>query len=163
MVTAQLRHKILKLLRMYDIMVIGPLTVYLNHKEVRNFYDTIVKACRKIGYKAYNAHKFTDPHKHPHIDPRDIYYINKKLVSGVRLVIAYVGSPSTGTGQELEIAEDNNVPIILIYEKGKKVSRMVLGSPSVVDKVEFSKFKDAIPKIEKALRNYFKKYPYKTA
>lgn len=138
-------------------MVIGPLTVYHAHKKVRDFYDAIVKACNKKGFTAYNAHKFTDPYKHSSINPKDVYYIDKKLVSGVKLVVAYVGFPSTGTGQELEIAEDNHIPIILIYEKNRKISRMVLGNPSVIKKVVFTNFKEAIPKIQKAVESYFEK------
>ena len=157
MIKEKFKHKLFKLIRAYDIMVIGPLTIYHDHKKVREFYNDIVESCNKKGYIAYNAHKFTDPYKHPNINPREVYNIDKKLVSGARLVVAYVGSPSTGTGQELEIAEDNHVPIILVYEKNKKISRMVLGNPSVIKKVLFTTFQEAIPKIQKAVEFYFEK------
>lgn len=157
MITTRLRHELFRLLGRYDIMVVGPLTVYHDHKQVREFYDEIIKTCKKIGFRAYNSHKFTDPYKHPHIKPKEVYYIDKKLVSDVKLVIAYVGSPSTGTGQELEIAADNDVPIILVFEKGRKISRMVLGNPSIINKITFSNCKEALKKIERVVKEYFKK------
>src|SRR3989344_1064249 len=155
MISSRFKHELFRLLGVYDIMVVGALTTYHDHKQIREFYDEIIKKCKQIGFKAYNAHKFTDPYKHPHIKPSDVYYIDKKLVSDVRLVIAYVGSPSTGTGQELEIAADNDVPIILVYEKGKKISRMVLGNPSIINKIIFSNRKEALEKIGKAVKEHF--------
>jgi len=141
----------------YDIVVAGPLTICSNHNEIRKFYDQILKVCSKLGYKAYNGYKFTDPYKHPDPKPSYIYNNNKTIVSDARLIIAYVGEPSTGTGQELEIAANHKIPIILVYEKGKKISRMVLGNPLVIERIVFSKFEESLKYIEKAIKKVFQK------
>ena len=157
MIPEKIRKSVRKMTSPYDIMVIGPLTVHHDHEKIRDFYDAIVESCNKLGYNAYNAHKFTDPYKNPDISPEEVYSINKKLICSAELVIAYVGAPSTGTGMEMEIAESNKVPIILVYEKTDKISRMVLGNPSVIKKILFTTFEEAIPKIQRAVESYFEK------
>ncbi|MEK7094260.1 MAG: XRE family transcriptional regulator [Patescibacteria group bacterium] len=152
-----LRHKILETLSGHDIMVVGPLTVHSDHDGIRKFYDDIVAVCEKAGRHAYNAHKYTDPIKHPEITPEEVYIIDKKLVSNVRLVLAYIGEPSSGTGQELEIAEVNDIPVIVLYEKGKRISRMVLGNPTIIDKIEFSNYEDALKQVEYKVEDFFSK------
>lgn len=152
-----LRQRILETLANHDIMVIGPLTVHPDHDAIRKFYDDIVAVLEKIGYHAYNAHKYTDPIKHPEVTPEEVYIIDKKLVANVRLILAYIGEPSSGTGQELEIAKTNDIPVIVLYEKGKQISRMVLGNPTIIDKIEFKDYEDALGKIEHKVKDFFNK------
>ena len=52
-------------------------------------------------------------------------------------MVAYVGEPSTGTGLEIEHAKIKNIPVYLLYEKGKNISRMLLGCPAVKKEIVF--------------------------
>lgn len=47
--------------------------------------------------------------------PAECYRMDRELVEDSQLVIAEVSFPSTGLGQELQIAEFNKIPIILCY------------------------------------------------
>ena len=48
--------------------------------------------------------------------PSECYCMDRELVEGSQLVIAEASFPSTGLGQELQIAEYNSIPIILCYK-----------------------------------------------
>ena len=50
-------------------------------------------------------------------------------------------------GAEIEIAHQCGVPVILLYEGGKRISRMARGSPAVAEEVIFTDFKDALAKL----------------
>ncbi len=139
----------------YDIMVAGPINV--NSKQLMSFYDAILGICDKLGKRTFCAYKFSNPHKTSNVTPEEVYNICKELVSKSKLLLAYVGHPSIGTGQELEIAVDNEIPIILIYEKKIKISKMVLGNPAIIKKIAFTDYKEATQKIQIAIKKYFEK------
>jgi hypothetical protein len=67
------------------------------------------------------------------------------------LLIAYVGTPSLGVGAGLECATAKGVPIILLYEKGARVSRIVRGIPTVIAGIQFSDCKDALTQLKSVL------------
>jgi hypothetical protein len=54
------------------------------------------------------------------------------------LLIAYAGTPSFGVGIEVEIAREQGIPVIVVAERDRTVSRILLGSPAVVDVVRFT-------------------------
>jgi hypothetical protein len=64
-----------------------------------------------------------------------------------------VGEPTTGTGQEIEFAKEHNIPAYLLYEKGKQISRMVLGSPNIKGIIEFTSEEDALGQIDMLLKD----------
>ena len=57
---------------------------------------------------------------------------------GARVVIAYAGIPSFGVGIEVELAREHGVPVILVAERERPVSRLLLGNPAVVEVVRFA-------------------------
>jgi hypothetical protein len=46
--------------------------------------------------------------------------------------------PSFGVGIEVEIAREHGIPVILVAERDRVLSRILLGSPAVVDVVRFT-------------------------
>lgn len=102
--------------------------------------------------------------------------MDRELVEQCDLFIAEASFPSTGLGQELQIAEANKKPVILIYrdyacniaekkdyktksgdshsiEIGNKiVSVMVQGNPAVIKEIPYSSTEDCI----KELATFFK-------
>src|SRR5207245_11201256 len=59
-------------------------------------------------------------------------------VTGAAVVIAYAGIPSFGVGIEVDLAREHAVPVIVVAERDRPVSRLLLGNPAVVEVVKFA-------------------------
>lgn len=133
--------------------VSGALTGIPNPEEIKAFYEAIGDLCRQQGLEAYIPHQAgTDPIKNPAVTPSQVYKVDKAHVTESDLVVAYVGLPSLGVGAELGWAEAYNIPVILLAERGKKISRMILGMPNIVARVEFNDYNDGLDQLGRVLR-----------
>jgi hypothetical protein len=121
-----------------EAYVSGALTAARDGAPVRLFYELVGEIVRAAGLRPYLPHRVSDPVAAPDLDPRTVYDIDRAHVSRARLVIAYAGVPSFGVGIEVELAREHGVPVIVIAERDRAVSRMLLGSPAVVDVVRFA-------------------------
>jgi len=115
--------------------------------DLKTFYEEIGQVCKELGLEPYIPHQHTDPAAHPQFTPRDIYQKDRRQIAASRLVVAYVGRPSLGVGAEIEIAHQCGVPVILLYEGGKTISRMARGNPAVAEEVIFTDFEDALARL----------------
>lgn len=138
-----------------SLYVSGPLT-HLQKQEIKQLYEQIGALGESFGMKSHVPHKHTDPIANPDISAEDVYKHDKQKVVDADLMVCYVGEPSLGTGMELEIALKHKTLVILLSEEGVKVSRMVLGSPAVIDHIQFSDFDDAIAKLRLAFATFVK-------
>lgn len=137
------------------VYISGALTGVSNPESLKKFYEDIGKLCREFDMMPYIPHQHTDPEKHPKVTPKKVFNKDKKQVWKSNLVIAYVGVPSLGVGLELAIAEASDVPIILIYEKGKQISRMARGNTAVIHKVPCTSFDEALNRLREILKKEF--------
>lgn len=111
--------------------------------------------------------------------PPECYRLDRQLVEDSQLFIAEASFPSTGLGQELQIAENKNIPIILCHkdwgcntaetknyntragekhsiELGNKiVTVMARGNPSVIKEICYEQVDDCLLKLEGLLREYY--------
>ncbi len=110
--------------------------------------------CEEIGFLAYVPHINTDPINHPNISPRQVFETDKHQVTTSDLVIAYLGFPAFGVGMELAYVESKAIPIILLYEKDKRVSRFPRGIPTVLSEIEFTDYEDALTQLENVLKQW---------
>ncbi len=133
--------------------VSGPLTGIDNLESLKKFYVDIARVCAGEKIDAYVPHLFTDPVKNPAMTARDVYEIDREKVVSSDLVIAYVGAPSLGVGIEIEIACENNVPVLLLMENAAQVSRMARGNPGVAAEIRFQDFDDALIQLSTWLHN----------
>lgn len=131
--------------------VSGPLTNRNDLAALRTFYERIGRLCERKGMEAYVPHHYTDPILHADIEPEVVYRQDMRQIAGSDLVIAYVGLASHGVGAEVERAYHENVDVILLYEHGARVSRIIRGCPAVVEEVGFSDFADALEKLDPVL------------
>jgi nucleoside 2-deoxyribosyltransferase len=130
----------------------GPLTTLSNPEEIKKWYMEMADIATKNGFTWFWAFlSGTDPVKNPDVDPEYIYKKDLKELEDSDLMIAYIGEPSTGTGQEIEYAKEHNIPVYLIYEKDNPVSRMVIGNPAVKDIIEFTNQEDALKQLDALL------------
>ena len=112
--------------------------------------------------------------------PAECYKMDRELAEQCDLFIAEASFPSTGLGQELQIAAYNNKPVILIYknygkniaakkdyktkagadhsiELGNKiVSVMVQGNPSVIKEICYENVEGCIEDIKIFLQDVYK-------
>ncbi|HVR88872.1 MAG TPA: hypothetical protein VHG53_04925 [Candidatus Limnocylindria bacterium] len=116
----------------------GALTAVGDGGRMRVFYELLAEIASDCGLDPYLPHQATDPVANPDLDPRSVYEIDRGHVSRSALVIAYAGSPSFGVGIEVEMAREQGIPVILVAERDQVVSRILLGSPAVVDVVRFT-------------------------
>ena len=136
---------------MYKIYVSGALTNVENPIETKALYEKIGLVCEKVGLQAYVPHLHTDPVNNPDITPREVFDKDKYEVSISDLVIAYLGSLSFGVGMELAYAENSKIPIILLYETGKRISRFPRGIPTVIAEIQFNDYEDALNQLKEVL------------
>ena len=131
----------------------GPLTSTARSQktDLRHFYEQIAEACRHHGLDVYLPHLHTDPAKFPKLTPSEVYHKNSQEIKKAEMLIAYVGEPSLGVGSELELVNQNNIGIILLYEKGNRISRHARGIPSISKELQFSTKKDCLNKLSRYL------------
>ncbi len=135
------------------IFFAGPLTELKNPDTVKIFYRRLAHVARENGFDYFWAFmKGTDPIKNPDVSPKDVYKIDTFQLKNSDIMVAYVGEPSTGTGIEIEFAQNHNIPVYILYEKGKRVSRMLRGCPAVKKELVFTSQKDALTQFDTLLR-----------
>jgi hypothetical protein len=123
---------------MADVYISGALTAIADGARARVFYELLAEIVTECGLRPYLPHRATDPVAAPDLDPRSVYEIDRARVARSGLVIAYAGTPSFGVGIEVEIAREHGIPVIIVAERDRTVSRILLGSPAVVDVVRFT-------------------------
>lgn len=120
-----------------EAYVSGALTAIEDSARTRLFYELLAEVIEAAGLRAYLPQRVTDPVAAAHLDPRAVYDIDRAHVTAARVVVAYAGVPSFGVGIEVELARENGVPVILVAERDRAVSRLLLGNPAVVEVVRF--------------------------
>ena len=123
---------------MNEVYISGALTALADGARARVFYELLAEIVTDRGMRPYLPHQATDPLATPDLDPRTVYEIDRARVTRSDLVIAYAGAPSFDVGIEVEIAREHGIPVILVAERERTVSRILLGSPAVVDVVRFT-------------------------
>ncbi|HYR92683.1 MAG TPA: hypothetical protein VEP48_00630 [Methylomirabilota bacterium] len=124
-------------IRVGEAYVSGALTSLEDGARTRLFYELLAEVVESAGLRAYLPHRVTDPVTTPNLDPRAVYDIDRAHVTGSRVVVAYGGIPSFGVGIEVELAREHGIPVILVVERDRTVSRLLLGNPAVVEVVRF--------------------------
>lgn len=122
---------------MKKVYISGALTGVENLAELKNIYESLGRVCGSIGLTPYIPHLHTDPHQHPNITPKDVFNLDREHVHSSDLLVAYVGTPSFGVGMEISFAHEIGIPVILIYEDGKVISRLIRGVPNLIHEIVF--------------------------
>jgi len=151
----------MKTIRTLKLYISGALTGIENSVEIKAFYEAIGSLCQEMGFQVYVPHLTTDPTNNPDVSPRQVFETDKHQVSTSDLVIAYLGIPSFGVGMELAYAQINNIPLILLYEGGKNISRFPRGIPTVISEIEFSSYEDALTQLRSILEQWNVEQPTK--
>jgi len=130
----------------------GPLTNLANPDATKAFYEKMDTVAKKLGYETFWAYKSgTDPIKNPEVSPREVYDRDIKALESSDIMISYMTEPSTGTGIEIEHAKEIEKPIVILYQKGIRVSRMLRGCPAIKKEIVYQDESDALRKLESFL------------
>jgi hypothetical protein len=121
-----------------EAYISGALTALEDAPRTKLFYEVIAEIAEGAGLRAYLPHRVTDPVAAANIEPRTVYEIDRAHVTAARVVIAYAGIPSFGVGIEVELAREQRVPVIVVAERDRPVSRLLLGNPAVIEMVRFA-------------------------
>ena len=138
------------------MFVSGPLTGLENPDIIKANYDRLGQICDVFGMEPYIPHKHTDPIAHPDVPAQRVYEVDRRHIRTSSLVIAYVGIPSLGVGQEIEIARQHGVDVVLLCERGRPLSRMTRGSPNVIAEIRFDDFEEALHRVRAILARELK-------
>src|SRR5206468_11068672 len=121
-----------------EAYVSGALTAIDDAPRTRLFYELLAEIAEAARLRAYLPHRVTDPMAAAHLDPRAVYEIDRAHVTGAAVLIAYAGIPSFGLGLEGELAREHGVPVMVVAERDRPISRLLLGNPAVVEIVRFA-------------------------
>jgi transcriptional regulator with XRE-family HTH domain len=112
---------------------------------------TVREVCEAHHTFLYEPSHYTDPDLHPELSPERVYEIDRAQVSASHLMILHAGHASFGAGQELEIAGNAGIPVLLLMGKNVRISRMVLGSFARTTPIAFSTVQDLRAQLGHAL------------
>jgi len=125
--------------------------------EVKKFYVDIADVCLEvIGVRGFVPHEHFDPIKHrdftpPQVDASEREQVTKK--SSFLIVVAI--EPTWGGGIEVEMANNNGVPIILLCPKDKldqrRISRLLRGNPAIHQIITYENFEGALTALREFL------------
>ena len=133
------------------VCVVGPLTDVENIEELKVFYEKLGLLCQKLGIDSYLPHTHV---KDNGAAPNEIYTTCKQHVLKSDLIIACVNNTSLGVGAELEIANANGIPIILISYAWVEVSHMILGMQNIVKILCYVEEDDIFRQLEEYLEKF---------
>ena len=106
----------------------------LNSEQRENLFavsDIVESVCDDLEIELYQPRKVTDPVNHPDVTSEDVFNLDKERVLKSDLLIHIADYPSTGAGEELDIALGALIPIVLIAHGDTRMSRMVSGIPAL--------------------------------
>src|SRR2546429_7024628 len=121
-----------------EAYISGALTALDDAPRAKLFYELLAEIAEAAGLRAYLPHRVTDPVAAAPLDPRSVYEIDRAHVTSAAVLIAYAGIPSFGIGIEVELAREHSVPVIVVAERDRPISRLLLGNPAVVEVVKFA-------------------------
>jgi len=138
--------------------VCGPLTeLPCEVERTKDFYTEIGDLFKDlIGERAFVPHEHFDPIEHALYTPREVDHSERyQICHNTSLLIVVAIAPSWGGGIEVEIANQNDVPVIILHSKNKRVSRLLRGNPAVRGVIEYIYYSEAINKLREWYCNYF--------
>ena len=141
----------------------GPLTELSAGKreQVKGFYEKIGNICKEItGLRGFVPHEQCDPFEHPDYAPAEVDVVERRqLIENTSMLLVVTITPSWGGGIEVEIANQNNIPVVLLCEKeqleAKRISRLLRGNPAIKATIVYGSEEEALDKLRAELKKYF--------
>ncbi len=141
--------------------ICGPLTE-LDLEElpaVKNFCEKLADVCEKVlGVRAFVPHEHYDPIKYAHYTPLQIDEVERRQVcKETNLLVVVAVAPSWGGGIEVEMANVNKIPAVLLCAekklKDRRISRLLRGNPAFVEQIVYNDETDALERFSSFLKS----------
>ena len=100
-------------------------------RELESVYQEIVTALIKDGHEIPTSHlaRSEAVENERNLTPRDVYERDVNWIKNCDVLIAEVSVPSHGVGYEISFALNMGKPVLCLYQKERKVSKMITGNP----------------------------------
>ncbi|HMV95173.1 MAG TPA: nucleoside 2-deoxyribosyltransferase [Anaerolineales bacterium] len=100
-------------------------------REFETAYQEIVAALEKDGHEIPTSHLVQSEiaEKERQLTPQDVYERDVNWIRNCDTLIAEVSTPSHGVGYEIAFALGLGKPVLCIYQKDRRVSKMLSGNP----------------------------------
>jgi len=142
-----------------SVYVCGPLTELSDSQQegVKKFYSRIGDLCEEAtGTRGFVPHEQYDPIKNADFTPAEIDSAERKqIIESTSLLVVVAIEPSWGGGIEVEMANNNKIPVIILAEekklKNRRISRLLRGNPAVKKIISYSNEEEAIKKLRDEL------------
>src|SRR5207253_7586269 len=121
-----------------EAYISGALTASEDAPRTKLFYELLAEIASSARLRSYLPHRVTDPITATHLDARTVFEIDRAHITAAAVLIAYAGIPSFEVGIEVELAREHGVPVVVVAERDRPVSRLLLGNPAVVEVVKFA-------------------------
>lgn len=130
----------------------------VQREQIVELSDLVDQICRSHEIDLYQPSHHTDPVKHANVPAESVFELDRERVLRSDLLIHLCHHPSTGAGEELAMASDALLPILLISHNQTRVSRMITGIPAFKVEIKYtdhdnlrSQLKDALIEIRPVL------------
>lgn len=125
----------------------------VNQVEILDFYSAIYSVCEDSGLQAYVPCLARDTDE-PKAYLGEIIEAREHPILSSDLIIAYLGIPSREVGWDLQTAEKEDIPIIILYEDGVEINPLIPGIPTVLYEIIFQDLNDALIQLKIALYHF---------
>lgn len=138
---------------MKRVYIFGP--IYLFGKSYLPIYRKLNRVCKKYFDRVIGTYPDFWNSKEA---PKDFYKRTYKTITKCDLFIAEVSSPSHGVGMELQMAQEYNIPIIVLVKRGINFSKstMVLGLPNLRKVIYYNNSEELENAVDKEVRTFLK-------
>ena len=110
-----------------EIYISGALFMSRDLASQRELYEFAAGVAQLAGHVPYVPHQHTDPELRADADPAEVYAIDNEKVKAAKAIVAFANEPSFGTGMEIMLAVQHNVPVILFRRADIQISRYLRG------------------------------------
>lgn len=94
----------------------------------------------------------TDPVRDADVSPEEVFRVDRARVKAADVLLVLAGVPSFGVGQELIMALESLLPIVVLVPEGVRLSRMVRGMPSRTVEIQYGDPEEMQAKLHHELR-----------
>jgi len=134
---------------MSSVYVFGP--IYISGEDYLPVYKRINALCDKYFDKVIGTYPdFWETNE----KPREFWNRTYQTITKCDLFIAECSMPSHGVGMELQMAQEHNIPVIVLARsdvKNFEKSLMVMGLPNLKEVIRYDDTDDLISKLENHL------------
>ncbi len=125
-------------------------------REFEAAYQEIVAALTAEGHEIPTSHLVqSDVMENEHeLSPQDVYERDVNWIKKCDVLIAEVSVPSHGVGYEIGAALNIGKPVLCIYQKERKVSKMITGNSDPMLSIQaYANVEEAISQVRIFLGN----------